>query len=101
MNYAPMNMNNFFLNFLLIFCVVMIIFSLYMGFRNHQVYKEVTKVHHKIFEKNDNGNYKRDYYSIIELVNRKEEIATYGKMMRQFWKKPSSFFEEFLEELNE
>ena len=103
MNYAPinMNMNDFFLNFLLIFCVIMTLFSLYMMFRNYQVHKEVTKVRKKIFEKDDDGNYKRDSSSIIELIKRQKEIATHGKMVIQFWKKPDSFFEEFLEELDE
>jgi len=41
----------------------------------------------KKFVKDDDGNYKRDLKNVIELTKRQEEIATYGRMMRQFWKK--------------
>ena len=77
------------------------LFPLYIMFRNHQVHKEVTKVHKKIFEKDNDGNYKRDYSSITELIKQQKEIATHRKMVIQFWKKPDSFFKEFLEELDE
>jgi len=66
--------------------------------RNHQVFKERTKVNARIFEKDDNGEY---IWSdrIFELVSETESIATYDQMMHRFWKKPDSFYKEFLENM--
>lgn len=80
-------------------CVVVLIFCIYMAIRNHQVYKERQKVHYKIFEQDGNGNYKRDINEIKALLKVRESISTYGGMMWRFWKRPSSFYKEFLEKL--
>ena len=80
-------------------CIIMLIFSLYMGIRNYFVYKERQKVHDKIFEQDGNGNYKRDHAEVVLLLKEQEEISTYNGMMWRFWKRPSSFYKEFLEKL--
>jgi len=68
-----------------------------MLFRNTLVYKERTNAHKKIFEK-ENGNYiwSRE---IPTLIRELDSIATYNQMFRRFWTRPSSYYKEFLQDL--
>lgn len=63
--------------------------------RNHQVFRERTKVHSKVFEKDKTGNYIHSN-KIFQLTSEVDSIATYDQMMHQFWKKPNSFYKDFL-----
>lgn len=76
-----------------------IFFCCYMAMRNSWVYKERMKVHHKIFEQYKNGGYKRSYNEIVLLLKERDLISTYNEMVWRFWKRPSSFYKEFLEKL--
>lgn len=70
----------------------------YMIIRNEQVFKERRKVHHKIFEKNSKGNYIHSK-NIISLCDEQERIATYDQVMYRIWRRPSSFYKQFLKDL--
>ena len=79
-------------------CLIGIVFSLFMLHRNHQVFNERTKVSAKVFEKDRNGDYIWSK-EIFRLTSEMESITTYDQMMHLFWKKPDSFYKEFLENL--
>ena len=66
--------------------------------RNSQVFRERTNVYAKIFEKDKNDNYIHSS-KIFELTAEADSVATYQQMMHCFWKKPDSFYKEFLENL--
>jgi len=87
------------IDIVLVGCFGGLIFSIYMLIRNQQVFKEVMKVDKKIFKKDEEDNYTRKYDEIINLLNEVDSIATYSKVLLNFWKRPSSFYKDFLERL--
>ena len=74
------------------------IFSGYMLIRNQQVFNERMKVHKAIFRRDKNG-FVHSYKEINDLIKEIDSIATYDQMMHRFWKRPSSFYKEFLEKI--
>lgn len=83
---------------LMCICVIGMTFSIFMLYRNRQVFKERTKLHSKIFEQDENGEYIWSS-KIFELTAEADSIATYSQMMHRFWIAPSTFYKEFLENL--
>ena len=83
---------------ILCFSIVMLMYCLFMLHRNGQVFKERMKIQGKIFEKDENDNYIWSMQIPFLLVEM-DGIATYDQMMHRFWKKPSSFYADFIEDL--
>lgn len=68
-----------------------------MLFRNTLVYKERTNAHKKIFEKeNEKYIWSRE---IPTLIRELDSIATYNQILHRFWTRPSSYYKEFLQDL--
>ena len=79
-------------------CLCGALFSLYMLVRNNQTFKEVTKVREAIFKKDKNGKF-INTFEISDLLHKQNSIATYEKIFYTVWKRPSSFYKEFLKEI--
>ena len=77
-------------------CYVMIAVLVYMFIRNNQVYRERTKCHNAIFKKH-NGRYINNLDETTALLKERETIASYQGMFWTIWKRPSSFYKEFIE----
>lgn len=83
----------------LIICLIIgTLLCTYMAFRNRQVYNERKKTHNTIFMKDKNGRFINSS-EISRLCNEMDSIATYNKMINHFWKRPSSFYKDFLTKL--
>ena len=79
-------------------CICGMIFSVCMLIRNEQTFRERMKIHAAIFKKDKNDNF-TNTDRIGELLTKRDSIASYNKILHTFWKRPNSFYKEFLEEL--
>lgn len=86
-----------FLNFTLVADFVLMVLSIYLVWRNEQVFKFRNWTNHQIYEL---ARYKGMAWHTH--MRREEQRITYGNMMVRFWKPLHKFYDQnFIKELEE